>query len=128
MKTGRGNKKWCSEDVIRTLKNEKYCGNAILQKTFKKDLLAKRESITGRPESSSWRMDMKLSLPQSSSIWPIRNLRREIRKNASILRNLSSLQRLSVVAVVGSMDQRSGIPPTSTAPSYGSATTSSPMM
>ena len=47
MKTGRGNKKWCSEDVIRTLKNEKYCGNAILQKTFKKDLLAKREVNNG---------------------------------------------------------------------------------
>ena len=56
MKTGRGNKKWCSEDVIRTLKNEKYCGNAILQKTFKKDLLAKREVVSdheNQPKKSS---------------------------------------------------------------------------
>ena len=47
MNTGRGNSKWRSEDVIRTLRNEKYCGNAILQKTFKKDLLAKREANNG---------------------------------------------------------------------------------
>ena len=47
MNTGRGNSKWRSEDVIRTLRNEKYCGNAILQKTFKKALLAKREANNG---------------------------------------------------------------------------------
>ena len=47
MNTGRGNSKWRSEDVIRTLRNEKYCGNAILQKTFKKDLLEKREANNG---------------------------------------------------------------------------------
>lgn len=47
MKTGRGKTKWDSEAVIRILRNEKYCGNVILQKTFKKDLLAKREVNNG---------------------------------------------------------------------------------
>ena len=46
-KTATGKLKWCSEDIIRTLKNEKYCGNAILQKTYKKDLLSKREVNNG---------------------------------------------------------------------------------
>lgn len=46
-KTGTGRLEWNSEDVIRILRNEKYCGNAILQKTFKKDLLAKREVNNG---------------------------------------------------------------------------------
>lgn len=46
-KTGTGRLEWNSEDIIRTLRNEKYCGNAILQKTFKKDLLAKREVNNG---------------------------------------------------------------------------------
>ncbi len=48
MKTGRGNSKWRSEDVIRTLRNEKYCGNAILQKTFKRwhsNLLARLKEV-----------------------------------------------------------------------------------
>ena len=47
MKTGTGRTKWDSEAVIRILWNEKYCGNVILQKTFKKDFLAKREVNNG---------------------------------------------------------------------------------
>ncbi|MDY3850105.1 MAG: recombinase family protein [Bullifex sp.] len=47
MKTGTGRTKWDSEAVIRILRNEKYCGNVILQKTFKKDFLAKREVNNG---------------------------------------------------------------------------------
>ena len=42
MKTGAGNEKWSTEGVVRILQNEKYCGNAILQKTYKRDLLSKR--------------------------------------------------------------------------------------
>ncbi len=47
MKTGAGNIKWSSDSVMRILKNEKYCGNAILQKTYKKDLLSKRRTNNG---------------------------------------------------------------------------------
>ena len=47
MKTGTGGYGWTSDSVIRILKNEKYCGNAILQKTFKTDLLSERKENTG---------------------------------------------------------------------------------
>ncbi len=46
-KTGTGRTKWDSEGVIRILKNEKYCGNAILQKSYKTDLLSKRKTNNG---------------------------------------------------------------------------------
>ena len=47
MKTGAGNAKWSTEGVVRILQNEKYCGNAILQKTYKRDLLSKRITNNG---------------------------------------------------------------------------------
>lgn len=47
MLTGTGNPKWTSEGVVRILKNEKYSGNAILQKTYKRHHLAKREANNG---------------------------------------------------------------------------------
>lgn len=46
-KTGTGRTSWGSESVVRILKNEKYAGNAILQKTYKADLLAKRKVNNG---------------------------------------------------------------------------------
>ena len=47
MRTGAGNAKWSTESVVRILQNEKYCGNAILQKTYKRDLLSKRVANNG---------------------------------------------------------------------------------
>ena len=47
MRTGAGNAKWSTEGVVRILQNEKYCGNAILQKTYKRDLLSKRINNNG---------------------------------------------------------------------------------
>ena len=47
MRTGAGNAKWSTEGVVRILQNEKYCGNAILQKTYKRDLLSKRVANNG---------------------------------------------------------------------------------
>ena len=41
------NAKWSTEGVVRILQNEKYCGNAILQKTYKRDLLSKRGANNG---------------------------------------------------------------------------------
>ena len=48
MRTGAGNAKWSTEGVVRILQNEKYCGNAILQKTYKRDLLSKRITNNGK--------------------------------------------------------------------------------
>ena len=47
MRTGAGNAKWSTEGVVRILQNEKYCGNAILQKTYKRDLLSRRVANNG---------------------------------------------------------------------------------
>ena len=38
--TARGNKKWSSESVQRILQNEKYCGDVLLQKTYKPSLFS----------------------------------------------------------------------------------------
>lgn len=43
--SGRSN--WTPEDIKRILRNEKYAGNAILQKTYKVDLLSKRRINNG---------------------------------------------------------------------------------
>ena len=46
-KTATGKTKWTCETVLNILKNEKYTGNAILQKTYKPDLLSKRKKNNG---------------------------------------------------------------------------------
>ena len=46
-KTGTGGTVWHADCVVLILKNEKYAGNAILQKTYKTDLLAKRRVNCG---------------------------------------------------------------------------------
>ena len=46
-KTATGKTKWTCETVSSILKNEKYAGNAILQKTYKPDLLSKRKINNG---------------------------------------------------------------------------------
>ena len=42
-----GNSRWTTGSIERILSNEKYTGNAILQKTYKADLLAKRRQNNG---------------------------------------------------------------------------------
>ncbi len=46
-KTGGGRTQWYADSVVLILRNEKYAGNAILQKTYKTDLLAKRRTNYG---------------------------------------------------------------------------------
>ena len=46
-KTGTGRTTWGAESVVRILRNEKYAGNAVLQKTYKTDLLSKRKVNNG---------------------------------------------------------------------------------
>ena len=46
-KTGTGRTTWGAESVVRILRNEKYAGNAVLQKTYKTDLLSKRKINNG---------------------------------------------------------------------------------
>ena len=46
-KTARGKEYWTPSSVTSILRNEKYTGNAILQKTYKPDLLSKRKINNG---------------------------------------------------------------------------------
>lgn len=45
IKTIRGNTKWDSQSVLRIIQNEKYAGNAILQKTYTIDYLTGRRVV-----------------------------------------------------------------------------------
>ena len=46
-KTATGLTNWNGDRVTKILRNEKYTGNAILQKTYKPDLLSKRKANNG---------------------------------------------------------------------------------
>ena len=45
VKTIKGNSKWSSQSVLRILQNEKYAGNAVLQKTYTIDYLTGRRVV-----------------------------------------------------------------------------------
>lgn len=50
-KTGTGRTCWNRNDILRILKNEKYAGHILLQKSFKKDLLSERQANMGEVRS-----------------------------------------------------------------------------
>ena len=124
MKTCAGNEKWSKEGVVRILQNEKYCGNAILQKTYKRDLLSKRVANNGEVRKYLVENGHEAIITWESSRWRSRSWRPEESRTGSILQSPYSLQSLSAVTVVASTAPRSGTPPTSTAVPYDSTTTS----
>ena len=124
MKTGAGNDKWSTEGVVRILQNEKYCGNAILQKTYKRDLLSRRVANNGEVRKYLVENGHEAIITWESSRWRSRSWKPEERRTGSILQSLYLLQSLSAVTAAASSDPRSSTPPTSTAVWYGSATTS----
>ena len=119
MKTGAGNAKWSTEGVVMILQNEKYCGNAILQKTYKRDLLSKRVANNGEVRK------YLVENGHESSRWRSRSWKPEGRRTGSILQSPYSPRSWYAVTAAVSSAPRSGTPPTSTAVWYGSATTSS---
>ena len=125
MKTGAGNEKWSTEGVVRILQNEKYCGNAILQKTYKRDLLSKRVANNGEVRKYLVENGHEAIITWESSRWRSRSLKPGGRKTGSILQSPYSPRSWSAVTAAFSSAPRSGIQPTSTAAWYGSATTSS---
>lgn len=50
-KTGTGRTNWNRNDILRILRNEKYAGHILLQKTFKRDLLSERLPNRGEVRS-----------------------------------------------------------------------------
>ena len=125
MRTGAGNAKWSTEGVVRILQNEKYCGNAILQKTYKRDLLSKRINNNGEVRKYLVENGHEAIITWESSRWRIRSWKPEERRTGSILQSPYSPRSWSAVTAAFSSDPRSGTPPTSTAAWFGSATTSS---
>ena len=111
--------------MVRILQNEKYCGNAILQKTYKRDLLSKRVANNGEVRKYLVENGHEAIITRESSRWRSRSLKPGGRKTGSILQSPYLSQSWYEVTAVVSTAQRSGTPPTSTAVSYGSTTTSS---
>ena len=119
------NVKWSTEGVVRILQNEKYCGNAILQKTYKRDLLSKSVANNGEVRKYLVENGHEAIITWESSSWRSRSLKPEERKTGSIPQSPYLSQSWYAVTVAVSSDPRAGTPPTSTAVWYGSATTSS---
>ena len=51
IKTVKGNKKWDSQAILRILQNEKYAGNALLQKTVTLDYLTHKRVVNDNHET-----------------------------------------------------------------------------
>ena len=85
MKTGAGNAKWSTEGVVRILQNEKYCGNAILQKTYKRDLLSRRVANNGEVRKYLVENGHEAIITWESSRWRSRSWKTEERRTGSIL-------------------------------------------
>lgn len=72
--TGAGKTKWHTSTINKILRNEKYIGDALLQKTYTTDFLQKSESRTMAPSrSTTWRATMNRLFRRPSSCWCRRN-------------------------------------------------------
>ena len=103
-KTGTGNEHWDSEAVIRIHTNEKYAGNAILQKTYKTDLLAKRKINKGEVQKYFVRENHKAIISQEE--YDITQLELEERK--ATLRQHSAKSVFSGKIICGDCGQAYG--------------------
>ena len=62
-------KKWNEGTVNKMLSNEKYMGDALLQKTYTADFLTKKRSLRFRLSSCAWLASIVTSIsPVSSSV------------------------------------------------------------
>ena len=122
------NAKWSTEGVVRILQNEKYCGNAILQKTYKRDLLSRRVANNGEVRKYLVENGHEAIITWESSRWRSRSWKQEGRRTGSTLQSPYSPRSWYAETAAVSTAQRSCTPPTSTEVLYGSATTSSRLM
>ena len=122
------NAKWSTEGVVRILQNEKYCGNAILQKTYKRDLLSKRVANNGEVRKYLVENGHEAIITPEQFEMAQQELEARRKENRQHSSKSIFTRSLYAVTVVASTAQRSGTLPTSTAVSYGSATTSLRLM
>ena len=68
--TPGGKKNWSKTVVLSILKNEKYKGDALLQKVYTEDFLTKRKvRNSGQVRNTTWRATMKPSSARRYSTW-----------------------------------------------------------
>ena len=115
------NAKWSTEGVVRILQNEKYCGNAILQKTYKRDLLSKRVANNGEVRKYLVENDHEAIITWESSRWRSRSWKPEGRRTGSILQSPYSPRSWYAVTAVVSTAQRSGTPTVNIGVLFGNA-------
>lgn len=73
--TGAGGKRWHTSTINKILQNEKYMGDALLQKTITTDFLTKtRIKIMVLPLNTMLRMTMKPLFQKIYSYWYRKNL------------------------------------------------------
>lgn len=66
--TGAGRKRWHTSTINKILRNEKYIGDALLQKTYTTDFLSKtRVKNNGIVPSIMWKDITRQSFPETSS-------------------------------------------------------------
>lgn len=66
--TGAGGKRWHTSTINKILRNEKYIGDALLQKTYTTDFLSKtRVKNNGIVPSIMWKEITRQSFPETSS-------------------------------------------------------------
>ena len=62
IKTATGQNKWYDSVIFKMLRNEKYMGDALLQKTYTVDFMTKKKVINkGIVHSIMWKMTMSQS-------------------------------------------------------------------
>ena len=119
------NAKWSTEGLVRILQNEKYCGNAILQKTYKRDFLSRRVANNG--EVRKYLVENGYEAIITPEQFEIAQQELEARRKEN--RQHSSKSIFTSKLVCGDCGcfygSKVSTPPTNTEVSYGSTTTSS---
>ena len=78
--TGAGKAKWHTSTVSKILRNEKYIGDALLQKTYTTDFLTKKRiKNNGTVPQYYVEGDHEAIIPKDTSCWCRRNLPGDVR-------------------------------------------------
>ena len=111
IKSPGGKDKWNAGAVRSILTNEKYKGDALLQKSYTVDFLTKKKrSMRARSRSTMWRATTKLSFSRRCLNWFSRNWSVESKVGAGTAVSTFSPARYVVDNAVSGTARRSGIP------------------
>ena len=124
--TPAGKETWQTATILSILANEKYKGDALLQKTFCTDFLTKKMKVNeGRCRSITSKTATRLSLNRRSLTWHRMSWREGNKPAVRITARAALRESSSAAAAAGCTAARCGTPQTNTAASSGSATANS---